>query len=66
VLFRSIDDIINGDSNALRNITLKDAHEFASKAIDALSNLENSAYKENLINLVNYLLDFSNTKIKNA
>ncbi|MBN7575113.1 polyprenyl synthetase [Clostridium sp. 2-1] len=67
MLYQIIDDCTDGDSNATKNnITVEDAKEFALKAEQAIKNLEPSVYKDNLNSLLNYVLESSNKKTKNA
>ncbi|MZK51160.1 polyprenyl synthetase family protein [Clostridium beijerinckii] len=67
MVYQIIDDYTDGDSNASKNnITAENAKEFALKAEQAIKNLEPSVYKDNLNSLLNYVLESSNKKTKNA
>ncbi|WP_297421458.1 polyprenyl synthetase family protein [Clostridium sp.] len=67
MVYQIIDDCIDGDPNAIRNnITIENAKEFASKANEAIENLESSIYKQGLISLLNYVLEASNPERKKA
>lgn len=67
MVYQIIDDCTDGDINALKNdITIKSAEEFALKAEEGIKNLDSSVYKDGLISLLNYVLESSNKKIKNA
>ena len=64
--YQIIDDCIDRDPNAITNVTRDDAQLFANKAITSIGNFEDSSYKESLINLVNFVLNFSEEKVSNA
>lgn len=64
--YQIIDDYIDGGIDALSNITLRDAQCYAEKAIEALSNFEDSKYKNSLIMMVNHILMLSHENVKNA
>ncbi|OOM10571.1 polyprenyl synthetase family protein [Clostridium saccharobutylicum] len=67
MVYQIVDDYTDGDINALKNdITTKSAEEFALKAEEVIKNLNSSVYKDDLISIVNYVLESSNKKIKNA
>lgn len=67
MVYQIIDDCTDGDINALKNdITTKSAEEFVLKAEEVIKNLDSSVYKDGLISLLNYVLESSNKKIKNA
>lgn len=67
MVYQIVDDCTDGDINALKNdITTKSAEEFALKAEEVIKNLDSSVYKDGLISLLNYVLESSNKKIKNA
>lgn len=64
--YQIIDDYIDGSIEALNNITLRDAQCYAEKAKEALSDFEDSQYKNSLIMMVNYILMMSHENVKNA
>ncbi|UZQ51196.1 polyprenyl synthetase family protein [Clostridium kluyveri] len=64
--YQIVDDYIDGDQNTALNITLEDAHNFARNSLDSVKPFKNSCYKETLINLVNYIINFSHPKVSNA
>lgn len=67
MVYQIIDDCADGDSNAIRNnITIESAKEFAVKANESIKNMDPSVYKQALISLLNYVIEFSNTEIKKA
>lgn len=67
MVYQIIDDCIDGDPNAIKNnITVLNAKEFALKAEEVIEDLEPSVYKDSLNGLLNYVLESSNKKTKNA
>lgn len=64
--YQIVDDYIDGDQDTTLNITLEDAHNFAKNSLDSIREFKNSFYKETLINLVNYIINFSHSKVSNA
>ena len=67
MVYQIIDDCLDGDCNAIKNnITIENAQKFATKANEAIDNLESSVYKQSLISLLNYVLASSNTETKRA
>lgn len=53
--YQIIDDCTDGDIGAQLNITAEDAEFYGAKAVEALEIFENSSFKTNLINLINYI-----------
>ena len=67
MVYQIMDDCTDGDCNAIKNnITIDNAKEFATKADEAIGNLEPSVYKQGLIGLLNYVLESSQPKTKKA
>jgi octaprenyl-diphosphate synthase len=67
MVYQIIDDCIDGDPNASNNnITVENAKEFDLKAKEVIEDLAPSIYKDCLNGLLNYALESSNRKIKNA
>jgi octaprenyl-diphosphate synthase len=64
IAYQILNDYIDKDPVAIKNISIEDAFKFASTAKDALKNIKNSIYIESLINLVDYVLDFYEPTIK--
>ena len=64
MVYQIIDDCMDKDPNALRNVTIEDAERLAIKAKDSIESFEHSAYKQGLINLLNYILSFSHSESK--
>lgn len=64
--YQIVDDYIDGDQDTALNITLEDAHNFAKNSLDSVESFKDSFYKETLINLVNYIINFSHSKVSNA
>lgn len=53
------DDYMDEDINALNNVTLEDAQEFSNKAKESICQLEDSIYKQNLYELMDYVMHVS-------
>ncbi len=51
------DDYMDDDPNALNNVTLEAAQEFANKAKQSIYELEDSVYKQHLYKLMDYVMD---------
>lgn len=67
MVYQIIDDCTDGDPNAIKNnITVESAKEFALKAEQVIKDLEPSVYKDSLNDLLNYVIQSSNKKVKNA
>jgi octaprenyl-diphosphate synthase len=64
IAYQILDDYIDKDSVAIKNISIEEAFKFASNAKDSIKNLKCSIYTESLINLVDYVLDFYEPTIK--
>ncbi|KZL92961.1 polyprenyl synthetase family protein [Clostridium magnum] len=64
--YQILDDYIDEDSIAMRNVTIEEGFEFAYNAKASIENLKDSAYKQSLIMLVDYVLDFYSPKVENA
>ncbi|MFL0197954.1 polyprenyl synthetase family protein [Clostridium sp. WILCCON 0269] len=64
--YQIVDDYIDGDQDTALNITLEDAHNFAKNSLDSIEAFKNSFYKKTLINLVNYIINFSRPRVSNA
>lgn len=59
MVYQIIDDCIDDDPNASHNVTIEDAQQFAEKAMASIETLKSTAYKQGLVNLLNYILSFS-------
>ncbi|MCH3962729.1 MAG: polyprenyl synthetase family protein [Clostridium sp.] len=57
VTYQILDDYIDKDPVAIKNIDITEAFKFASNAKDSIKNLKDSNYVESLTNLVDYVLD---------
>ncbi|MBP2031717.1 octaprenyl-diphosphate synthase [Clostridium algifaecis] len=64
--YQILDDYIDEDPVAMKNVTIEDAFQFAYNAKVSIENLKDSAYKQSLIMLVDYILDFYSPKVKNV
>ncbi|CAH2213381.1 polyprenyl synthetase family protein [Tepidibacter aestuarii] len=51
------DDYMDDDPNGLKHATIDDAWNFASKAKESVSGLDDSVYKQNLCGLVDYIMN---------
>ncbi|PAB58402.1 hypothetical protein CCE28_15745 [Anaeromicrobium sediminis] len=51
------DDFVDGDPNALKYVTMDDARAFSSKAKKAIAGLDDSVYKQNLCELMDYMMN---------
>lgn len=60
--YQVVDDYLDEDRVAAKFVGLKDAEEFVSKSKESINEFENSIYKENLINLIEYVLEFTKGK----
>jgi Geranylgeranyl pyrophosphate synthase len=65
LVYQIIDDCLDGDLNAEKNITLDDAEHHANNAKTLINHLKESKYKKGLIDLLNYILSFSHCEVKN-
>lgn len=50
------DDYMDNDPNALNNVTLEEAYEYADKAKQSIIELEDSVYKKNLYELMDFVM----------
>lgn len=64
--YQILDDYIDEDPVAIKNVTIEEGFEFAYNAKASIENLKDSAYKQSLIMLVDYVLDFYSPKVENA
>lgn len=64
ITYQILDDYIDKDPVAIKNINVKEAFKFASNAKDSIKNLKDSNYVESLTNLVDYVLDLYRPTIK--
>ncbi|NMM63325.1 polyprenyl synthetase family protein [Clostridium sp. P21] len=64
--YQILDDYIDEDPVAMKNVTIEDGFQFAYNAKASIGNLKDSAYKQSLIMLVDYVLDFYSPKVENA
>lgn len=62
--YQILDDYIDNDAVAIKNVTLEEAFQFAFNAKNSIKTLEDSSYKKNLINLVDYVLDFYKPEVQ--
>ena len=51
------DDFEDDDPETLKHVTMDDAHKFSSKAKEAISELQDSEYKQNLYELMDYIMN---------
>ena len=64
--YQIMDDCMDKDINARLNITVEDAKLYGNRAIASLESFEDSSCKISLINLVNFILSLSHTKISSS
>lgn len=64
--YQILDDYIDEDPVAMKNVTIEEGFEFAYNAKASIENLKDSAYKQSLIMLVDYVLDFYSPKVENT
>lgn len=64
--YQILDDYIDQDPVAMKNVTIEEGFQFAYAAKASIDNLKDSAYKKSLILLVDYVLDFYSPKVENA
>ncbi|MDF2505927.1 polyprenyl synthetase family protein [Clostridium sp.] len=57
IAYQILDDYIDKDPVARKNITIDEAFKFAYNAKDSIKNIKSSIYTESLIKLVDYVLD---------
>ena len=60
--YQVVDDYVDEDKVASKFVGLKDAENFVFKCKDSIKEIDNSVYKENLINLIDYVLEFTKGK----
>ena len=56
--YQILDDYIDKEAVAIKNVTVEDAFQFAFNAKESIKDLKDSVYKKSLISLVDYVLDF--------
>ncbi|MEY8001245.1 polyprenyl synthetase family protein [Clostridium sp. Mt-5] len=66
IAYQILDDYIDKDPIAIKNISIEEAFKFASNAKDSIKNLKDSIYVESLVSLVDYVLDSYKPTIKNV
>lgn len=59
MVYQIIDDCIDDDPNANQNVTLENAQQFAEMAMASIETLKPTVYKQGLVNLLSYILSFS-------
>ncbi|OAA90615.1 polyprenyl synthetase family protein [Clostridium ljungdahlii] len=64
--YQILDDYIDEDHAAMKNVTIEEGFQFAYVAKSSIENLKDSAYKQSLIILVDYVLDFYSPKVENS
>jgi octaprenyl-diphosphate synthase len=64
--YQIMDDCVDKDINDKLNITAEDAKLYGNRAIYSLESFENSSCKTSLINLVNFIISPSHTKVSNS
>ncbi|WP_411682709.1 polyprenyl synthetase family protein [Clostridium thailandense] len=64
--YQILDDYIDEDTAAMKNVTIEEGFQFAYAAKTSIDSLKDSAYKKSLIMLVDYILDFYSPKVENA
>lgn len=64
--YQILDDYIDGDPVAMKNVTIEEGLQFAYAAKSSIETLKDSIYKRNLIMLVDYVLDFYSPNVQNA
>lgn len=64
--YQILDDYIDEDPIAIKNVTIEEGFQFAYNAKASIENLKDSSYKQSLIMLVDYVLDFYSPKVENA
>ncbi len=64
MVYQIIDDCIDDDPNARQNVTIENAQQFANKAMTSIEALKSTLYKQGLVNLLNYVLSFSQSVTK--
>lgn len=62
--YQILDDYIDEDSVAMKNVTIEDGFKFAYAAKSSIENLKDTTYKRSLIMLVDFVLDFYKPKSK--
>lgn len=60
--YQVVDDYLDEDKTASKFVGLKDAEDFALKCKQSISAVDNSVYKESLISLIDYVLEFTKRK----
>ena len=66
MVYQIIDDCIDNDPNASNNVTIENAKQFAEKAMASIETLKPTEYKQGLINLLDYILSFSQAVTKKS
>ena len=64
--YQILDDYIDEDSVAMKNVTIEEGFQFAYDAKSSIENLKDTVHKRNLIMLIDYVLDFYAPKIENV
>lgn len=64
--YQILDDYIDGDPVAMKNVTIEEGLQFAYAAKSSIETLKDSIYKRNLIMLVDYVLDFYSPNVQSA
>lgn len=64
--YQILDDYIDNDPVAIKNVAVDDALQFAFYAKESIKDLRDSIYKKNLIELVDYVLDFYKPEVQDA
>lgn len=57
--YQIIDDFIDKDPISIRHVGLEEAYKYACKAKDSLRTLEDTVYKQKLIDFLQYILNFA-------
>jgi len=63
--YQILDDYIDEDNTAMKNVTIEEGFQFAYAAKSSIENLKDSAYKKSLIMLVDYVLNFYSPNVEN-
>lgn len=58
IAYQILDDYIDKNTVAMKNISIDEAFQFASNAKNSIKNIKSSIYTESLIKLVDYILNF--------
>lgn len=64
--YQILDDYIDEDAVAMKNVNIEEGFQFAYNAKSSIENLKDSTYKQSLIMLVDYVLDFYSPKVESA